>query len=134
MEDEKVASGAINILDNFVKICNHWQSLPKSIQLGSKSYSTAPKATEDPLIKAKLHFFSYVAKVASSFLHIYQTTVLMVPFFYDDLHGVIRTLMEKIVVSSVLHESKTASSLFKIDLTKKDDLKKKPDVGFGATN
>ena len=53
-------------------------------------------------------------------------------FFYDDLH-VIRTPMEKTVVSSVLHESKTTSSLCKIDLTKKDNLKKKPDVGFDAT-
>ena len=40
--------------------------------------------------------------------------------------------MEKIVVS-VQRESKTASSLCKIDLTKKDNLKKKPDVSFGAT-
>ena len=41
--------------------------------------------------------------------------------------------MEKIVVSSVPHESKTASSLCKIYLTKKDNLKEKSDVGFGAT-
>ena len=85
------------------------------------------------MIKAKLHFFSYVAKVANPFLHVYQTTIPMMPFFYEDLHDVIRTLMEKIVVSSVLHESKTASSLCKIDLTKKGNLKKTPDVGFGVT-
>ena len=41
--------------------------------------------------------------------------------------------MEKIVVSSVLHESKTTSSLCKIVLTKKDNLKEKPDMGFAAT-
>ena len=55
------------------------------------------------------------------------------PFFYEDLHDVIRTLMEKTLVSSVLHESKTASSLCKIDLTKKENLKEKPDVGSCAT-
>lgn len=55
------------------------------------------------------------------------------PFFYDDLHEVIRTLMEKIVISSVLNESKTASSLYKIDFTKRDIFKEKPDIGFGAT-
>ena len=74
---------------------------------------------KDPVIKAKFHFFSYVAKVASPFLHIYQTAVPMMPFFYDDLHDVIRTIMEKIVVSSVLHELKTSSSLCSINLTKK---------------
>ena len=58
----------------------------------------------------------------------------MMPFFYDDLHYVIRTLMEKIVLSSVLHESKATSSLCKVDLTKEDNLEKKSDVGFGATN
>ena len=47
---------------------------------------------------------------------------------------VIRTLMEKIVLSSVLHESKATSSLCKVDLTKEDNLEKKSDVGFGATN
>ena len=57
----------------------------------------------------------------------------MMPFFYDDLYDIIRTLMEKTVVSSVLHESKTASSLCKIDLTKKENLKEKPDVGSCAT-
>ena len=57
----------------------------------------------------------------------------MIAFLYDNLHDVIRTLMEKIVVSSVLHEPKAASFLYKIDLTKKDDLKKKPDISFGAT-
>ena len=88
---------------------------------------------KDPVIKAKFHFFSYVAKVASPFLHIYQTAVPMMPFFYDDLHDVIRTIMEKIVVSSVLHELKTSSSLCSINLTKKDNLKTKPDVGFSAT-
>ena len=133
MEDEKVASRAINLWDSIVKMCNHWESLSESKELGSKSYLTLLEAMKDPLIKAKLHFFSYVAKVASLFLHIYQTTVPMMPFYYDDLHDVIRTLMEKILVSSVLHESKTASFLCRIDLTEKDNLKKKPDIGFGAT-
>ena len=111
MENEKVASRAIDLWDNVVKICNHWESLPKSTLPGSKSYLTVLEATKDPLIKAKLHFFSYVARVASTFLHIYQTTVPVMSFFYDDL-------MEKIVVSSVLCGSETRISLCKIDLTK----------------
>ena len=118
MENEKVASRAIDLWDNVVKICNHWESLPKSTLPGSKSYLTVLEAMKDPLIKAKLHFFSYVARVASTFLHIYQTTVPMMSFFYDDLCDVIRTLMEKIVVSSVLYESETGISLCKVDLTK----------------
>ena len=130
---EEVASRAIDLWDNVVKVCNHWESLLKSKQPGSKSNLTVLEAMKYPSIKVNLHFFSYVAKVASPFLHIYQTTVPMMPFFYDDLHDVIRTPMEKIVVSSVLHESKTTSSLCKINLTKKDNLKKKPDVSFGST-
>ena len=94
VEDEKVASKAIDLSDN-VKICKHWESPPKSKQSGSKSYLTVLEATKNPLIKAKLHFFSYAVKVASPFLHIFQIRVPMMPFFYDDLHDVIRTLMEK---------------------------------------
>ena len=80
VEDEKVASRTIDIWDNGVKICNHWKSLSKSKQPGSKSYLTLLEVTKDPLLKAKLHFFSYVAKVASPCLHIYQFTVPMMPF------------------------------------------------------
>ena len=57
----------------------------------------------------------------------------MAAFLYDNLHDVIRTLMEKIIVSSVLHEPKAAIFLCKVDLTKKDNLKKKPDISVGAT-
>ena len=109
VEDEEVASRAIYLCDNVVKICNHWEPLSKSKQLDCKSYLTVLEATKDPLIKARLHFFSYVSKVARPFVYIYQTTVPMMPFFNDDLHNVMN-----------------------FNFLKKNNLKKKPDVGFGS--
>ena len=134
VEDEKVASRALDIWDDVKKIVKHWESLPKYKRPSSKSYATLLEATKDPLFPSKLHFFSNIAKAVSPFLRMYQTTKPMMPFFYDDLHEVIRGLMEKFVASSVLNESKSATSLSKIDLTKKENLMKKPDVGFGAAN
>ena len=58
----------------------------------------------------------------------------MMPFFYDNLHSVKKMIMLKFIVSSVLNESKSATSLCKIDLSKKENLMKKSNIDFGATN
>ena len=58
----------------------------------------------------------------------------MMPFFYDNLHSVKKMIMLKFVVPSVLNKSKSATSLCKIDLSKKENLMKKPNIGSGATN
>ena len=42
--------------------------------------------------------------------------------------------MLNFIVSSVLNESKSATSLCKIDLSKKKNLMNKSNIGFGATN
>ena len=133
LEDEKVASRALEIWDDVIKMCNHWESLAKSKRPSSKSYKTLLEATKDTLMQAKLHFFCFVAKAVSPFLSIYQTTKPMLPFFYDDLHDVTRLLMDKIIVSSVLNEAKSATALCKIDIAKKENLLIKPNVGFAAT-
>ena len=43
-------------------------------------------------------------------------------------------IMLKFIASSVLNESKSATSLCKIDLSKKKNLMKKSNIDFGATN
>ena len=43
-------------------------------------------------------------------------------------------IMLKLIISSVLNESKSATSLCKIDLSKKENLMNKSNIGFGATN
>ena len=43
-------------------------------------------------------------------------------------------IMLKLIISSVLNESKSATSLCKIDLSKKENLIKMSNIGFGATN
>ena len=56
------------------------------------------------------------------------------PFFYDNLHSVKKMIMLKFIVSPVLNESKSATSLCKIDLSKKENVMKKSNIDFGATN
>ena len=43
-------------------------------------------------------------------------------------------IMLKLIISSVLNESKSATSLCKTDLSKKENLMNKSNIGFAATN
>ena len=59
-------------------------------------------AVYDPLILAKLHFFSYVAGIVEPFLRQYQTENPMIPFPYADLKKIVRQLLEIVVVPEVI--------------------------------
>ena len=59
----------------------------------------------------------------------------MMPFFYDNLHSLKKMIMFKLIISSVLiNESKSATFLCKIYLSKKENLMNKSNIGFEATN
>ena len=57
----------------------------------------------------------------------------MMPFFYDNLHSLKKMITLKLLISSVLNESKSATSLCKTDLSKKEYLMNKSNIGFAAT-
>ena len=71
-----------DIWPNVKKIVNHWQSLPKSCRLQSKSYEAVDKAVDDPLILPKLSVFASLLQV---YLSKYQTDMSMIPYLGKDL-------------------------------------------------
>ena len=90
IEDEQVAIRAIETQSDICQLCTFWLSLPKSKPLLSQSYLILLSATKDPLIVAKLHFFSYIAGTMKPFLTEYHYTKPMMPFIYDDLYQLLR--------------------------------------------
>ena len=65
-------------------------------------------AVSADLIIAKLHYYSFIAGLLQPFLKLYQTDEPMLPFLFDDLKGLVKTLVANIINPIVLEKSKTA--------------------------
>lgn len=53
----------MELLDDIKKIIHIWEKFPKSKCPNSKSYINFKTSFDNPLIIAKLHFFSYAAGI-----------------------------------------------------------------------
>ena len=53
-------------------------------------------AVSDDLTIAKLHYYSYISGLLQPFLKLYQINQPMLPFFFDDLKGFVKTLLTNI--------------------------------------
>ena len=133
IEDGQVAVWAIEIWDDICHLCTFWQSLSTSKRPSSQSYLTLLSSTKDPLILAKLHFFSCIACTRKPFLTEYQYAKPMIPFMHDDLHQLLRDVVSKYIKPETLEKCKNASILFDVNFNDaKNRLKNKEvDIGFG---
>ena len=134
IEDKQVAVQVIEIWDDTCQLCTFWLSLPKSKQPSSHSYLMLLSATKDPLILAKLHFFSYIAGNMKPFLAECQYTKPMMSFMHDDLHQLLRNIASKNIKLKMLEKYKNASVLCDDNFsdTKNYLENKEVDIGFGA--
>ena len=101
----------------------------------TKAFETVKQWIADPLGKAKLAFFVYVATPIESFLRIYQTDYPMIPYMANDLGLVFKTLLNRIITAEVMEEAgDDCYKLIKIDTSNKANLRslKNMYVGFGA--
>ena len=101
----------------------------------TKSFETVKQWIADPLGKAKLAFFVYVATPIELFLRIYQTDYPMIPYRANDLGLVFKTLLNRMITSEVMAEAgDDCYKLIKIDTSNKANLRslKNIDVGFVA--
>ena len=91
-------------------------------------------AVSDGLTIAELHYYSYIAGLLQLFLQLYQPDYPMLPFLFDDLKGLVKTLLTNIN-PTVPEKSKTAKELLDIKLDDQINVMKPKDVhiGFVAT-
>ncbi|KAJ8886454.1 hypothetical protein PR048_012665 [Dryococelus australis] len=78
------------------------------------SFDVVLKAVKDKFLVAELSFFTVVTNLVEPFLCEFQTEKPMVPFLYDELTSVAKTLMERVVKPEVFEG---VSSLKKIDVS-----------------
>ena len=74
-----------------------WEKLALSKRSKEKNYKTITDAVKDNLIIGKLNFFSFVASILQPFLTKYQSDNLLVPFMYDDIVDLTKSLMRIII-------------------------------------
>ena len=60
----------------------YWEGLCKSLRLANKSHDLLVKHYIDPVVPMKLQFFAFIAEIVKSYLSIFQTKRLMVPFMW----------------------------------------------------
>ena len=78
-----VADCAIEVWPSDVKCMAYWKSLSRSRHPQIKSYKWLVECYSDPLVPAKLHFFSFVAGIFEPYLTRFQTDAPMMPFMFS---------------------------------------------------
>ena len=114
---------------------NHWSKLAPSKHPKCKSYKVLKGAVKDPLVVAKLNFFSFLAGHLLPYLTSYQSQKPIIPFLHSDLQQLVKELLGLTIKSELIDKCKENSkSLIKIDLRDVNNHIKKKDMhlGFGT--
>jgi len=129
-----VSDRLLQVWENVKEVVKFWEKLPKSKRPSSKSYFAVKDAVDDPLIPAKLQFFSYVAGIVEPFLRLYQTDNPMIPYMYFDLKSLVKQLLEMIIDPKVIEGCKSGKQLKDLDLLDKTNFLplNKMSIGFAA--
>jgi len=113
------------------KIVNFWEKLPKSKRPSSKSYASVLSSVNDAFLTAKLCFFSFLASLVEPFLRKYQSDNPLLPFMYNDLKSLVKSVMRTIVKPEELDKCKTGPQLVDMDLDDKKVLMSRKDIQMG---
>ena len=134
VEDREPADRLYEIWPNMVKIVNFWLGLTKKKQPSGKSFDFVNDATKDVLTRSKLAFFSYVANILQPFLKKFQTAKPMLPYLYEDMSDIYRSILQ-IIVKDDQTNNVEGYKLAKINVEDRKNLKKCQDftVGFVAS-
>ena len=115
-------------------VMQYYKSLAPSKRPKNKSYERLLKASEDPLTKAKLEFFSFVASKMEPFLTFFQEEAPLVPFLHESLMDVLRSILGLVLKPTVIESLKTLSGFSKIDLTNDSNYLKVPQCKIGFSS
>ena len=131
VENISVVNRAIEIRENVKEYVKAVED-KKCRDPRTKSFSTVKEWVADPLGKAKLTYFMYVATPVETFLKQFQTDQPLIPYPSTELLKIFRTLIGRIVKPEIMKTADDATKLLKVDLTKKESLRslKSIDLGF----
>ena len=126
VEDEIIASRAIQIWPDISKVIRHWLSLAKSKRpqcFGKASYISTNA------YQASLKF---IASIVSPFLRRFQTPKPMIPFLSTELDATLSQVMSLFLRRQVIEKATTPYKLLKIDLGKRESMVDLENVDLGT--
>ena len=132
VEDCPVAERALFLWGNIEKYVYTIEVGPKKNIPKCSSYKTVSVAVSEPLTCARLQVFINIAKVVQPFLTLFQANKPMAPFLAEEIHKMMKDLMEKFVKKELL--SNSISSLMEVDFSDKENHveNKNINIGFAA--
>ena len=100
----------------------------------SRSYETISSSGCDPLMPAKIAFFTSVAKQINPFLAAFQTYKPMLPFMSISLYTLLKSLLYRFIKGELVTEATSPLKILKLKPTDKEQQLdyQKVDVGFVA--
>ena len=79
------------------------------------------EAVNDEFILAKFYFFSFLGSIFKPFLAKYQTRWPMVPFMYDDLKKLVKSILQLYIRQGVVDNCPNGVAPKNIDLLNKSN-------------
>ena len=101
----------IEVWPSVVKRVAYWESLSRSRRPQIKSYGWLVECYSDPLVPAKLHFFSFVAGIFEPYLTHFQTDAPKVPFMFDELSAIFNKLVGLIFKKDAIDSGRSIASM-----------------------
>ena len=101
----------IEVWPSVVKRVAYWESLSRSRHPQLKSYGCLVECYSDPLVPAKLHFFSFVAGIFELYLTLFQTDAPKVPFMFDELSAIFKKLVGLIFKKDAIDNARSIVSM-----------------------
>ena len=97
-----------------------------------ESFDIVSDARKHPFFESRLEFFKSVAIQLEPFLRKFQSSKPMAPFLYEEILGLLRSLLSRFVKKSAMAAADTGKKLMTINLAKdSSDLKGIKDVDIG---
>lgn len=133
LENVSVAERALEVWPHIVKYINAVKA-KKVTDPKSKSYETISSSCCDPLMPAKIAFFSSVAKQINPFLTAFQTDKPMLPFMSISLYTLLKSLLNRFIKGELVTEATSPLKILRLKPTDKEQQLdyQKVDVGFVA--
>ena len=109
--DERPVTDCVEVWPSVVKCVAYWESLSRSRRPQIKSYEWLVECYSDPLVPAKLHFFSFVAGIFEPYFTRLQTYAPMVPFMFDELSAIFMKLVGLIFKKDAIDNARSIASM-----------------------
>ena len=116
VEKKQFADRLLPIWPNIKKIVKFWERLPKSKKPASKSCLNVVDAVNDHFITVKHALFCYLSSLVEPFLEKYQNDTPMLPFMYENLKMLLKSLLKLVVKQDKLEACKIGYQLKDLNL------------------